>query len=112
MKEIKKLSDLMSAFISDINEKMERENKDVRIYDIWEEIKEKEKLPAEVLLEDVKNSFLIVKVSHPGVAQQIRMKKNVIINIFNARYNLLNLKGIKIILESKLKNVKDVNKFN
>lgn len=93
----------MNLFISDISKKMEAENKDLYIYDIWEKIKISENIPLSASLEDVKNSCLIIKASHPGIAQQIRIKKNDIIKIFNTKCPSINLRNIKIVLESRLK---------
>ena len=100
MKEIKKISDLINPFISEINKKIYRENKDICIYDLWDEIIEKENLPNSSTLEDIRNSVIFVHVNHPGMAQQIRIKKFKILQAFNQKFPDMKLKNINIFIDS------------
>ena len=105
MKEISKLSELMKDFILDIEKKMERENKDVKVYDVWDEIMKKEGMTCGVSLEDVRKSTLIVYVRHSGMAQQIRWKTKKILSAFNEKLSGFKVNKITIMLKDELKDI-------
>ena len=104
MKEIKKFSQLLDSFVFDINKQMQRKNKDVNAYTIWEKIIKKKLIFSDVVLEDVKDSIIVLRVRHPGIAQQIRMKEKKIISIFNKELPKLKIIGINIIIHSTFVN--------
>ena len=103
MKEISKLSGLVEHFLLDIENKMGRENKDIKVYDIWEEVMQKEGMIFDVSLEDVRDSSLIVYVKHPGMAQQIRFKSKKILAMFKERLPTLKLNKIVIMIKDEFK---------
>ena len=100
MKEIKKISDLLDSYISFLTMRMQNRKKNIDIYNQWEIIVEEENLPIESYLDDVKSNTLFVHVSHPGNAQQIRMKNKKIIDIFNNTFSDLNIKKMIIIIDT------------
>lgn len=104
MKEIKKFSQLLDSFVFDINKQMEKKNKDINAYTIWEKIRKKDDVLLDVILEDIKDSIIVLRVRHPGIAQQIRMKEKKIISIFNKELPKLKLIGIDIIIHSVFMN--------
>ena len=93
----------MKDFLLDIEKKMGRENKDVKVYDVWDEVIQKENMTFGVSLEDVRNSTLIVYARHPGMAQQIRLKSKKILLAFNKKLPNLKVNKISIILKDNLK---------
>lgn len=99
MKEINKLSELVGCFLLDIEKKMERENKDIKVYDVWDEIVNKENMSIGISLEDVKNGTLIVHARHPGMAQQIRLKTKKILSAFKEKVPNVKVNKIKIVLK-------------
>ena len=99
MKEVRKLSELLDAYISILTQRMKDRKKDLNIYNQWDVIVEKENLPSDSYLEDFKNNTLLIHVNHPGNAQQIRMKNRKIINEFNNTFPNLNVKKINIIID-------------
>ena len=104
MKEIKKFSQLLDSFVFNINKQMEKKNKDINAYTIWEKIRKKDDVLLDVILEDIKDSIIVLRVRHPGIAQQIRMKEKKIISIFNKELPKLKLIGIDIIIHSVFMN--------
>jgi len=104
VKEIKKFSQLLDSFVFDINKQMEKKNKDINAYTIWEKIRKKDDVLLDVILEDIKDSIIVLRVRHPGIAQQIRMKEKKIISIFNKELPKLKLIGIDIIIHSVFMN--------
>ncbi len=100
MREVKKLSNLLDIYISILTQRMQNRKKDVNIYNYWEIISEQENLSSDSYLDDFKNNTLFVHVSHPGNAQQIRMKNKKIINSFNIRFPNLNIKKINITIDA------------
>ena len=99
MKEINKLSELVGCFLLDVEKKMERENKDIKVYDVWDEIVNKENMSIGISLEDVKNGTLIVHAKHPGMAQQIRLKTKKILSVFKEKVPNVKVNKIKIVLK-------------
>lgn len=99
MKEIKKLSKLLEAYVSALTERMQNRKKDINIYNYWDVVIKKENLPFNSYLNDFKNNIFFVHVDHPGNAQQIRMKSKKIINDFNITFPDLNIKKINIIVD-------------
>lgn len=100
MKEVKKLSKLLDAYVSILTERMKNRKKDVNIYNYWDIVVEKENLPFNSYLDDFKNNIFFVHVDHPGNAQQIRMKSKKIITDFNITFPSLNVKKINIIIDA------------
>ena len=104
MKEIKKFSQLLDLFVFDINKQMQIKGKDPSVYDVWKKIIKKDDVLLDVILEDIKDSIIVLRVRHPGIAQQIRMKEKKIISIFNKELPKLKLIGIDIIIHSVFMN--------
>lgn len=100
MKEIKKFSQLIDLFVFDINKQMQIKGKDPSVYDVWKKIIKKDTIFSDVELEDIRDFTIILRVRHPGIAQQIRMKEKKIISIFNKKLPKLKLMGIDIIIHS------------
>jgi len=109
VKEISKLSELMKEFLSDIEKKIDRENKDIKVYDVWDEIIRKESMKGDISLEDIRNSSLMVYVKHPGMAQQIRLKSRKILSEFNARFPNLKVSKINIMLKNEMSEIANNN---
>jgi len=100
--EINKVSELMKSFLLYVEKKMQRENRDVRVYDIWDKVIKKENISFGASLEDVKGSSLIVHVRHSGVAQQIRLKSRKLLSAFNEEVPDLKIKKISIFIEQDM----------
>ena len=100
MKEIKSFSNLLKDYISILTTRMENKKKNVNIYDAWEEIVKKENLSSSSYLDDCRDNTIFIRVEHPGMAQQIKMKNNKIIKEFKDKFPNLNIKKINIIIDS------------
>ena len=98
MKEIKKLSELISPFVASIGKTMNVKGKFVDIYNVWTDLAKKENLPSDSILEDINKSTIFIEVNHPGSAQQIRAKANKIIQVFNRKFPTFTIKEIKVII--------------
>lgn len=102
MKEVKKFSDLLDSYISVLNLRMQNKKKNVDIYDLWQEIAENENISSNSYLDNFNNNTIFIHVDHPCIAQQIRMKKKMIIEEFKVKFPNLNIKKINIIIDSVL----------
>ena len=91
MKEIKSFSNLLKDYISILTTRMENKKKNVNIYDAWEEIVKKENLSSSSCLDDCRDNTIFIRVEHPGMAQQIKMKNNKNLFMF-----LMNIKYLKM----------------
>ncbi|MGP1414561.1 MAG: DciA family protein [Treponema sp.] len=100
MKEIKKFSNLLDDYISTLTAQMQSKKKNINVYNYWETILEKENLSSNSYLDDFKNDTLFIRVEHPGIAQQIRIKTNKIINDFKNAFPDLNIRKINIIVDA------------
>ena len=100
MKEIKGLSRLLDDYISLLTIQMDNKKRNISIYDAWEDIIEKENLSSNSYLDDFKNGTIIIRVEHPGAAQQIRMKNKQIINEFKNTFPDLNVYKLNIIVDT------------
>ena len=105
MKEISRLSELMKKFLLDVEKKMDRENKDIKVYDVWDEIMKKENMKGSISLEDIRNSSLIVHVKHSGMAQQIRLKSRKILSAFKVKLPDLKVNKINVMLKNDLNEI-------
>ena len=99
MKETKKLSELIPHFIDRIVKETNLKIECSDVHNIWKDLIKEENLPLDSTLEDIDGSAIIIHVNHPGSAQQIRMKEKIIIQAFNKRSSIFNIKYIKVLID-------------